>query len=113
MIFMRIVHRDIARYNQLDAEDDAQEEFGWKLIHGDVFRPPRHALSLSVFVGSGSQLLLCTTVTLGEGAFYNWNMFVKKLRKNIGYTICSNYHWCSNPYSNFAKFGEYKINIIF
>uniref|UniRef100_A0A915E919 Transmembrane 9 superfamily member n=1 Tax=Ditylenchus dipsaci TaxID=166011 RepID=A0A915E919_9BILA len=64
MILLRTLHRDIARYNQLDNEEDAQEEFGWKLVHGDVFRPPRHALCLSVFVGSGSQLLLCATVTL-------------------------------------------------
>ncbi|KAI1713494.1 endomembrane protein 70 domain-containing protein [Ditylenchus destructor] len=64
MILLRTLHRDIARYNQLDNEEDAQEEFGWKLVHGDVFRPPRNALPLAVFVGSGSQLLLCTTITL-------------------------------------------------
>jgi transmembrane 9 superfamily member 2/4 len=64
MILLRTLHRDIARYNRLDEEEDAQEEFGWKLVHGDVFRPPRHALLLSVFVGSGSQVLLCSFVTL-------------------------------------------------
>ncbi|PIO67006.1 endomembrane protein 70 [Teladorsagia circumcincta] len=47
MILMRTLHRDIARYNQLDNEEDAQEEFGWKLVHGDVFRPPRNAMMLS------------------------------------------------------------------
>ena len=26
------------RYNQIDSGEDAQEEFGWKLVHGDVFR---------------------------------------------------------------------------
>jgi transmembrane 9 superfamily protein 2/4 len=64
MILLRTLHRDIARYNQLDNEEDAQEEFGWKLVHGDVFRPPRNALMLSVFAGAGSQVLLCTTITL-------------------------------------------------
>jgi transmembrane 9 superfamily protein 2/4 len=58
MILLRTLHRDIARYNRLDEEEDAQEEFGWKLVHGDIFRPPRHALLLSVFVGSGSNLHL-------------------------------------------------------
>ncbi|VDN01186.1 unnamed protein product [Thelazia callipaeda] len=64
MILLRTLHRDIARYNQLDNEEDAQEEFGWKLVHGDVFRPPRNAMFLSVFVGSGCQVLLMVAVTL-------------------------------------------------
>ncbi|KAL7079130.1 hypothetical protein ACQ4LE_001181 [Meloidogyne hapla] len=64
MILLRTLHRDIARYNRLDDEEDAQEEFGWKLVHGDVFRPPRNSLMLSVFVGAGSQVLLCAFVTL-------------------------------------------------
>lgn len=33
-----------------------QEEFGWKLVHGDVFRPPRRGMLLAVFLGSGSQV---------------------------------------------------------
>ena len=28
----------VFRYNQIDSGEDAQEEFGWKLVHGDVFR---------------------------------------------------------------------------
>ncbi|VDN42779.1 unnamed protein product [Gongylonema pulchrum] len=66
MILLRTLHRDIARYNQLDNEEDAQEEFGWKLVHGDVFRPPRHAMFLSVFVGSGCQVLFMVAITLGH-----------------------------------------------
>lgn len=64
MILLRTLHRDIARYNQLDNEEDAQEEFGWKLVHGDVFRPPRHAMFLAVFVGSGCQILFMVAITL-------------------------------------------------
>lgn len=41
MIMLRTLHKDIARYNQMDCGEDAQEEFGWKLVHGDVFRPCR------------------------------------------------------------------------
>lgn len=33
-----------------------QEEFGWKLVHGDVFRPPRRGMLLAVFLGSGAQV---------------------------------------------------------
>ena len=42
MIIIRTLRRDIAQYNQ-EAEDveDALEETGWKLVHGDVFRPPK------------------------------------------------------------------------
>ena len=29
---------------------------GWKLVHGDVFRSPKHSNLLSVLVGSGVQL---------------------------------------------------------
>uniref|UniRef100_A0A8P0N8H3 Transmembrane 9 superfamily member n=2 Tax=Canis lupus familiaris TaxID=9615 RepID=A0A8P0N8H3_CANLF len=43
---------------------DAQEEFGWKLVHGDIFRPPRKGMLLSVFLGSGTQILIMTFVTL-------------------------------------------------
>jgi len=39
-------------------------EFGWKLVHGDVFRPPRKGMLLSVLVGSGVQLLSMTGITL-------------------------------------------------
>ena len=34
------------------------EESGWKLVHGDVFRPPRHLVVLSALVGTGAQLAL-------------------------------------------------------
>ena len=63
MILLRTLHKDIARYNQMDAED-AQEEFGWKLVHGDVFRPPKKGMFLSVLVGNGSQIAIMMAVTL-------------------------------------------------
>ena len=47
-------------------QEDAQEEFGWKLVHGDVFRPPRKGMLLSVFLGSGTQIFIMTFVTLCE-----------------------------------------------
>ena len=46
MITVRSLHKDIARYNQ-ESADEAQEEFGWKLVHGDVFRPPGSAIGVS------------------------------------------------------------------
>lgn len=49
---------------QIDSGEDAQEEFGWKLVHGDVFRPPRKGMLLAVFLGSGTQILCMTAITL-------------------------------------------------
>ncbi|KAI0222254.1 Transmembrane 9 superfamily member 2 [Lamellibrachia satsuma] len=64
MIMLRTLHKDIARYNQIDNAEDAQEEFGWKLVHGDVFRPPRKGMLLSVFLGNGMQMFFMTVITL-------------------------------------------------
>jgi len=64
MILLRTLHKDIARYNQIDSGEDAQEEFGWKLVHGDVFRPPRKGMLLAVFLGSGTQILCMAGITL-------------------------------------------------
>ncbi|GAU91034.1 hypothetical protein RvY_03364-2 [Ramazzottius varieornatus] len=69
LILVRTLRRDIARYNQLENSDDAQEEYGWKLIHGDVFRAPHKGMLLSVFVGSGTQVLIMTLVTLVFACF--------------------------------------------
>ncbi|XP_793969.4 transmembrane 9 superfamily member 2 [Strongylocentrotus purpuratus] len=64
MIMLRTLHKDISRYNQQDLEE-AQEEFGWKLVHGDVFRPPRSGMLLSIFLGTGAQIVIMSFITLG------------------------------------------------
>jgi transmembrane 9 superfamily protein 2/4 len=51
---------------QIDSGEDAQEEFGWKLVHGDVFRPPRKGMLLSVLLGSGTQVFCMSLITLGK-----------------------------------------------
>ncbi|KAG2227101.1 hypothetical protein INT45_003831 [Circinella minor] len=64
MILLRALHKDISRYNSVEAQEDVQEDYGWKLVHGDVFRPPTQAMMLSVLVGSGAQLIAMTALTL-------------------------------------------------
>eukprot|EP00761_Pharyngomonas_kirbyi_P011470 gb/GECH01011495.1/.p1 GENE.gb/GECH01011495.1/~~gb/GECH01011495.1/.p1 ORF type:complete len:667 (+),score=91.07 gb/GECH01011495.1/:1-2001(+) len=64
MIMMRTLNRDIAIYSQLENSDDSQEETGWKLVHGDVFRPPSHFSLLSMLVGSGIQVFAMSLLTL-------------------------------------------------
>ncbi|XP_055421481.1 transmembrane 9 superfamily member 2-like isoform X1 [Bubalus kerabau] len=60
MIILRTLHKDIIRYNQ----EDIQKDYGWKLIHADVFRPPRHGMLLSILLGQGTQVLIMTFITL-------------------------------------------------
>lgn len=64
MIMLRTLHRDIAKYNQLETAEEAQEETGWKLVHGDAFRPPPQAAWLATYVGTGTQLLGMAVVTM-------------------------------------------------
>jgi len=64
MIMMRTLHRDISNYNQLETVEEAQEETGWKLVHGDVFRPPAAPATLAVYVGTGVQILGMTLITM-------------------------------------------------
>jgi len=64
MVLLRALRKDIARYNQLDLNEDVQDDSGWKLVHGDVFRSPTNPMLLSVFLGSGSQLFFMTGATI-------------------------------------------------
>ncbi|CAA0838722.1 Transmembrane 9 superfamily member 1 [Striga hermonthica] len=61
MILMRTLRNDYAKYAREDddletLERDVSEESGWKLVHGDVFRPPHNLALLSAVVGTGAQL---------------------------------------------------------
>lgn len=87
VILVRTLRKDITRYNRLDEfamgemsnghangeghsmEDSAQEDSGWKLVHGDVFRPPHHALLLSVLLGNGLQLFMMAGFTIAFALF--------------------------------------------
>jgi transmembrane 9 superfamily protein 2/4 len=56
--------RDFARYNNLETAAEAQEETGWKLVHGDVFRAPAHFSVFSVLVGTSAQLNAMCLITI-------------------------------------------------
>ncbi|GMH34237.1 hypothetical protein BSKO_02071 [Bryopsis sp. KO-2023] len=64
MIMLRTLHRDIAAYNEMQTAEEAMEETGWKLVHGDVFRPPAAGSLLSSYVGVGVQILGMSVVTM-------------------------------------------------
>lgn len=83
-IMARTLSRDIQKYNaegdgdeegkrlrQLNSsgedvnEDDIEDVTGWKLVHGDVFRPPPRASIFAPLVGSGAQLwVVCVGLLL-------------------------------------------------
>lgn len=65
MILIRALRKDIASYNSPETLEDNKEESGWKMVHGDVFRPPSTLpMLLSVFIGTGVQLLFMSVTTL-------------------------------------------------
>ncbi|KAF5400707.1 Transmembrane 9 superfamily member [Paragonimus heterotremus] len=64
MILVRTLRRDIAKYNRDDDAEDILEESGWKLVHGDVFRPPRYVRLLTALFGSGLQIFCMVFVTI-------------------------------------------------
>ncbi|WPH00313.1 Hypothetical protein R9X50_00313800 [Acrodontium crateriforme] len=78
-VLARTLRKDIQRYNRLDqidlddlgsnnVEDGVVEDSGWKLVHGDVFRPPKHSLILAVLVGNGAQLFTMAGCTIAFAA---------------------------------------------
>jgi len=67
IILLRTLRKDFARYDKKEKmselERDLGDEYGWKLVHRDVFRRPENLVSLSAFLGTGFQLtLLCLTL---------------------------------------------------
>ena len=72
LILTRSLRKDFARYNEegltdeerVEANKEIREETGWKLVYGDVFRPPPAATLLSVYCGSGTQLTIMAGLTL-------------------------------------------------
>lgn len=60
MILMRTLRKDYARYSRDEEIDDIErdlgDEYGWKQVHGDVFRPVSQPILFTALVGSGYQV---------------------------------------------------------
>lgn len=60
MILMRTLRKDYQRYSKDEEMDDMErdlgDEYGWKQVHGDVFRSPTHNMLFSSLIGTGYQL---------------------------------------------------------
>jgi len=67
-ILIRNLKRDIGRYNRVATDEERAEEleeYGWKLVHADVFRPPSFSpMLLSICCGTGAQLLCMAMLTI-------------------------------------------------
>ena len=65
MIIIRTLRRDIAKYNMADEDlEESIEETGWKLVHGDVFRPPVNNKLFAAVIGSGIQIFSMMAITI-------------------------------------------------
>ena len=62
-------------------QKDAEEETRWKLVHGDVFRPPQYPMFLAALLGSGVQLFCMVVITIGRFAFSFGKKLSAKLKK--------------------------------
>ncbi|XP_010523531.1 PREDICTED: transmembrane 9 superfamily member 2-like [Tarenaya hassleriana] len=75
-ILMRVLKNDFMKYAQDEEAADDQEETGWKYIHGDVFRFPKHKSLFAACLGSGTQLFTLTVFIFMlalVGVFYPYN----------------------------------------
>lgn len=106
-IMIRTLRKDIAGYNELQTLEEAQEETGWKLVHGDVFRPPQFSpMLLSVMVGTGAQIglafafamvlaILKVTNSMRKGQILTSMILLYVLCGSIaGYTSARVYKFC-------------------
>jgi len=105
IIILRVLKSDYSRYakpTQSDEEPDP-EDYGWKLIHGDVFRFPPYKNVLCAFIGVGAQFLAMTFFILllsllgtfypGDGgALYTAAIFLYALTAGISGCVSSAFY---------------------
>ena len=84
-ILCRNLRADISAYNYRVSNLEEINEYDWKQISGDVFRPPAvNVLLLSSMLGTGTQLFLMITATLFFGIFGFMNPEQRANILNIG-----------------------------
>jgi len=100
------ISSDIDSYNYKVSQFEEIEEYDWKQMGGDVFRPPSvNTILLSSLLGTGSQLLTMLTFTLLLGVFGFMNPERRGNILNIGillYCFCGIFGGYIS--SNFYKF---------
>jgi len=68
MILLRTLRKDYARYSRDDdcehLDLDLGDEYGWKQINGEVFRPPFKSMLFSCLIGTGAQVAVVTFLVI-------------------------------------------------
>lgn len=117
VIMVRALKKDIAQYNDLNLHigmgmvEDGQhvnimEETGWKLVHGDVFRPPTKGRTLlSVCVGTGLQIGTSVFLTLMAAAM----RFLNPMRKGQTLSYVVVLYMLSGSVAGFSSAKLYKF----
>lgn len=116
-IMIRTLHKDIAVYNELDTLEDGAEETGWKLVHGDVFRPPTaFPMILAVVVGTGAQICIAFGIAMLAAVFKLLNPVQKGQTLTallILYVLCGSVAgYISARIYKFMDQKAWKLNII-
>ncbi|KAM3327717.1 transmembrane 9 superfamily member 2 [Capsicum galapagoense] len=113
MILMRILKNDFIKYTHDEEAVNDQEETGWKYIHGDVFRFPKHKSLFTAALGCGTQLFTLTIFIFlmalvgvfypyKRGALYTALLVIYALTSGVaGYTSTSFY--CQLEGTNWVK----------
>lgn len=76
IILMRVLRADFARYSHQDEdmEEEAFEDSGWKVIHGDVFRFPAEKTLFCAILGTGAQFVVLSSCILMMALFGMFNI---------------------------------------
>jgi len=72
LIILRVVRSDLSKYLRIPDEElspGVEEDFGWKLLHADIFRSPPHRMWFCACVGSGAHLFLVAVTVVLVGCF--------------------------------------------
>ncbi|RNE99790.1 endosomal integral membrane protein [Trypanosoma rangeli] len=64
IILARTVRKDLLSYADASLAEENQEESGWKLVRGDVFRAPPGAFLLTALVSTGCQVVFMAGVVV-------------------------------------------------
>jgi transmembrane 9 superfamily protein 2/4 len=116
-IMIRTLKKDIATYSDMDALEDGMEETGWKLVHGDVFRPPQfNPMLLCVLVGNGGQIGAAFGLSMLAGVLKMLNPMQKGQTLTcliILYVLCGSVSgYTSARLYKYMDGKRWKINII-
>lgn len=105
IILTRVLRNDFARYNvnEEGREDVDSDEYGWKIIHTDVFRFPKQKSLFAAILGVGCQFLAVAVGIIGmalmgmfnvhrHGSMNSAAIFLYALASTIAGYVSSSYY---------------------